>query len=72
MSPSDAQRRAIRKYQQEKLEDVKFRVRKGQKQVIQEHAQQQGESVNAFLTRAVRETMERDNAKETPSEEDPT
>ena len=72
MSPSDAQRRAIRKYQQEKLEDVKFRVRKGEKQVIQEHAQQQGESVNAFLTRAVRETMERDNAKETPSEEDPT
>ena len=72
MSPSDAQRRAIRKYQQEKLEDVKFRVRKGEKQVIKEHAQQQGESVNAFLTRAVRETMERDNAKETPSEEDPT
>ena len=72
MSPSDAQRRAIRKYQQEKLEDVKFRVRKGEKQVIQEHAQQQGESVNAFLTRAVRDTMERDNAKETPSEEDPT
>ena len=72
MSPSDAQRRAIRKYQQEKLEDVKFRVRKGEKQVIQEHAKQQGESVNAFLTRAVRETMERDNAKQTPSEEDPT
>ena len=72
MSPSDAQRRAIRKYQQEKLEDVKFRVRKGEKQVIQEHAQQQGESVNAFLTRAVWETMERDNAQETPAEEDPT
>ena len=35
----------------------------GQKTIIQEHAKSQGESTNAFITRAVKETMERDNQK---------
>ena len=35
----------------------------GEKAIIKAHADQQGESVNAFLLRAARETMARDQDK---------
>ena len=35
--------------------------RNGEKHVIEEHASSLGESVNAFVRRAIIETMERDN-----------
>ncbi|MBM6927445.1 hypothetical protein [Pseudoflavonifractor phocaeensis] len=57
---SEAQRKAIAKWQKEKVEDIKFRVPMGEKAVIKAHADQRGESVNAFLLRAARETMARD------------
>lgn len=60
---SEAQRKAIAKWQKEKVEDIKFRVPLGQKAVIKAHAEQQGESVNAFLLRAAHETMARDQDK---------
>ena len=41
----------------------KFRVPKGERAVIQAHANQQGESTTAFIKRAIKETMERDNAE---------
>lgn len=62
MATSNAQLRASRKYQQEKLEEIKFRVPKGSKAAIQAHAESRGESTNAFILRAVRETMERDSS----------
>jgi|LSQX01.2.fsa_nt_gb predicted HicB family RNase H-like nuclease len=61
MSTSDAQKRATAKYQKERVQEIKFRVPMGQKQIIQAHAKRTGESVNAFIYRAVREAMERDN-----------
>lgn len=60
MAPSDAQRKARDKWLSEKVDDVKFRVPKGKKAEIQTHASERGESVNAFLNRAVDETMKRD------------
>ena len=63
MPRSDAMDRAIRKYEQEKVDRVIFRVPKGVKEQIQEHAGKQGESLSAFINRAVQETIERDNAK---------
>ena len=60
MAPTDAQKRATAKWHKEKVEDIKFRVPMGEKAVIKAHADQQGESVNAFLLRAARETMARD------------
>jgi len=62
MPMTDAQRRAREKWL-EKVEEVKFRVPKEKKEIIQAHAAEQGESVNAFLNRAVDEAMERDNSK---------
>ena len=58
---SEAQRRANDKWR-EKFDEIRFRVPKGQKTWIQNHAIAQGESVNAFVNRAIQEAMERDNA----------
>lgn len=63
MAPTDAQRKAIAKWQKEKVEEIKFRVPIGQKVIIQEHAKDQGESTNAFIYRAVTETIARDQKK---------
>lgn len=63
MPVSEARRRANDKWLKEKVEEIKFRVPKGEKEIIQAHAAKQGESVNAFLNRAVKEAMERDETK---------
>lgn len=46
----------------EKLDRVNLTMPKGQKDTIKAHAEAQGESLNAFINRAISETMERDNA----------
>lgn len=50
------------KWQQENKERINLVVNKGQKDIIKNHAQTQGESLNAFINRAITETMERDNS----------
>ena len=60
MTSSDALKRAIKKYDQEKVDRIIFRVPKGKKEIIQEHASQNNESVNAFINRAISEAMTRD------------
>lgn len=61
MSVSEAQKRASEKWQKEKVDDLRVRVPKGQRAVIQDHAAKQGESLNGFINRAIKEAMERDN-----------
>ena len=63
MALSEARRRANKKYINEKLDEIKFRVPKGERDLLKQHAEKMGESVNAFIYRAVKETMERDNQK---------
>lgn len=58
---SEAQRRATNKYL-EKFDEMRVRVPTGQKDVVKAHAEAQGESLNAFINRAITETMERDGA----------
>lgn len=50
------------KWQQENKERINLVVNKGQKETIKAHAEAQGESLNAFINRAITETMERDGA----------
>lgn len=57
---SKAQRNAIAKWQKEKVEEIKFRVPKGEKARIQAHAASKGESTNAFIYRAINETIQRE------------
>lgn len=43
-----------------KLDRINLTVPKGQKEAIKAHAEGQGESVNAFINRAITETIQRD------------
>lgn len=60
MPVTKAQQRAVSKYTKENYDEIKVRVEKGQKEIIKAHAESRGESVNAFIGRAIENQMERD------------
>lgn len=60
MAISKAQQRATANYVKKSYDRIEVKVAKGKKEIIQEHAEQHGESLNAFINRAITETMERD------------
>lgn len=43
---------------------INLTVKKGQKESIQQHAENYGESLNGFINRAIIETIENDNQKQ--------
>ena len=51
---------SIKRYEDKAYDKVLVRMPKGQKDLIQTHAEAQGESTNGFINRAISETMERD------------
>ncbi len=60
MPASKAQQRAVAKYMKKNYDELKVRVIKGRKDEIKAHVDKRGESLNAFINRAIRETMKRD------------
>lgn len=54
---------SIKRYEDKAYDKVLVRMPKGQKELIQTHAEAQGESTNGFINRAISETMERDKVK---------
>lgn len=60
---SDAQRRAVAKYNKSKYDQIAVRVPAGRGDRIRAHAAARGESVNGFINRCIDETMERDGAE---------
>ena len=56
---SDAQRRAVAKYNSANYDTIYFRVPKGEKEQIKDAADCVGESLNGYILQAVREKMER-------------
>lgn len=52
------------RYNAKAYDDIKLRVPKGEKAIIKAHADSTGESVNAFIFRAIKKTIEADSAKE--------
>ena len=48
----------------ENQDKILLALPKGQKEVIKAHAGTRGESVNGFIGRAIKETIERDDAQE--------
>jgi uncharacterized protein (DUF1778 family) len=60
MPASKAQQRATNKYISKAYDRINLTVPKGQKEVIQAHAEARGESVNGFIGRAISETIKRD------------
>lgn len=65
MSPiSKAQQRATAKYMKNNYDEIKTRMPKGKKDAVSAHVQKRGESLNAFMNRAIDETMQRDVQKD--------
>lgn len=60
MPTSKAQQKAVNKYMRENYDRVALTVPKGQKEKIKAHAESKGESLNAFINRAINETIERE------------
>lgn len=60
MPTTKAQQRAVNKYMKENYDRVNLTLPKGTKDKVRAHAESRGESLNAFITRAIEETMERD------------
>ena len=60
MAVSKAQQASVHKYVKAHYDRINVTLPKGQKDIIQAHAAQRGESVNGFIGRAITETMERD------------
>lgn len=54
---------SINRYMAKAYDRISLIVPKGQKELIQAHAEAQGESTNGFINRAISETMERDKVK---------
>ena len=61
MPASKAQQKAQNKWISKVYDRVNLTLPKGQKDIVQAHAEAQGESVNGFIGRAIAETMERDS-----------
>lgn len=59
---TEARKRANEKYNAKAYDRINIAIPKGEKETIRDHAEQQGESVNGFIKRAIDETMKRDKA----------
>ena len=60
MAVSKAQQKAVNKYVREKYDKLLLTMPKGRKDIIKDHAEAQGESVNSFINRAIDNQMEQD------------
>ena len=60
MPVSKAQQKATAKYMKNAYDEIKIRVPKGKKAVIQSFAESEGKSLNGFACEAINEKMERD------------
>lgn len=59
---ADSQLRATKKYLSQ-FSDVKIRLKPEEHKAVQDYAKKTGESVAAFIKRAINETIDRDNNK---------
>ena len=61
MSPvTETHRKYTAAYLKANYDDYKVRMPKGKRDQVKEHAKSTGESMNAFINRAIDEAMERD------------
>lgn len=60
---SPAKWKAIKKYDSEKVDNIRLRVPKGKKELIQECAQANGESVNGMINRLLDQEIQKMNEK---------
>lgn len=68
MAISKAQQASVNKYVKSNYDRINVTMPKGRRDIIKDHAEAQGESVNAFINRAISEAMERDRAARGPQD----
>lgn len=60
---TEARKEGNRRWDAANLDRLSIAVPKGKKDIIKAHAESMGESVNAFIIRAIDDTIERDGSK---------
>ena len=63
MAVSKAQQASVNKYVKSNYDRINVTMPKGKKDTIKAHAEARGESVNAFINRAIDETLRRDKGE---------
>jgi len=53
MAYSEAQKKAVKKYNEKNYDEIKLRVKKGNKEIIQKYAESKNETVNRMLNRLI-------------------
>lgn len=61
MARTQAQNMATYKYNKEHLKRVPLDMQKTDYEILKQHVDARGETVNGFIKRAISETIERDN-----------
>ena len=61
MPISEARKRANRKYNEKAYDRIALTVKKGEKDRLKAHAEQQGETLNGFINRAIESQIQTDN-----------
>ena len=51
MAYSEAQKKAVKKYNEKTYDEIKVRVKKGNKDIIQKYAESKNETVNGMINR---------------------
>lgn len=51
MPYSEAQKKAVKKYNEKSYDEIKLRVKKGNKEIIQKYAESNNETVNRMINR---------------------
>ena len=53
MPYSEAQKKAVKKYNEKSYDEIKLRVKKGNKEIIQKYAESKNETVNKMINRLI-------------------
>ena len=64
MATTKAGQRAVNKYVKNNYDRINFTISKGKKEVLQEIAETQGESVNSYIKQAVKQRIKADTGKD--------
>ena len=68
MPTTKAGQKAVNKYMRENYDRVNLTMPKGRKDEVKAHADTRGESLNAFINRAIDSQIQRDTASHTEAE----
>ena len=57
MAYSEAQKKAVKKYNEKNYDELKVRVKKGTKEIIRKYAEKKKETVNGMINRLLEEEI---------------